>query len=457
MGEVSKKDPLAMLINANNLESNGDYRGAIELCSSALGDGELPDHFLTLARNYYNLACNGDERYGWRALFAALEGIDQKCKSSGMKDVEYAIGIIRWVLDHFSDWHRFDVTASHTRAKLADEDCGLPESATMMSMLEGYLSMSGADEPMIIANRLYQESPLIIRPGRLSDGVERECRFALATQFSQVPGIDIRDQARFDDYPVPAAYNFQTYDKYLLTSANQEIIRLRARGRNIPSIIVTCLPKSASEFLCYTLADVLGAAIVRVTIGDPFRGLILDEWVSEITRGGAVLHDHFSARFENIKTLRQCNVGNIYVLIRDPRAVAFSLRNMGEELGVAQDHADQMPGLNKPFRSFPLTVGMLAQWIDGWAALQSPGFTVQFIKFSDLVANPSSVMGSILEECGASQYLPALSSVLANRGKGSNFRKGDDNAWRSSVPCEVAADAWLRIPSSVRALLNLVP
>lgn len=451
------KDMIALLVEANERESAGDSLGAIALCEQALDGTELPDHYFTLARNYFSLAHQGNEIYAWKALLAAVEGIDRRAKEQGQSDAEFAVGIMRWVLDHFADWHRLDVTSSHLHASLMDEQKGLEPGTTMDSIFYDFQQRLETNDPMILANRLYREAPLIVRPGRTRSGIERESRYALANQFSQVQDSDVGQYLDGMGLPVPGDFNYQTYEKYLFTASRVELMRLQARVRGIPAIMLTCLPKSASEFLSYTIADVLEAPVVRGTIGGPMRGVLVEEWVKEIVRGGCVLHDHFFGRKENIAVLQECGVEKLYVLVRDPRAVLFSMHNMGDELGIYEANVDLFPELNSRLNYFSRDVQILSQWIESWIAARENGLGVQFITFNELVTSPMETMTNVLERSGASGYIEKLSETLTKKGKGNNFRRGDDDAWRAHIPDCTAAEAWANIAPSVRSLLGLKP
>jgi tetratricopeptide (TPR) repeat protein len=433
------------LEKANDLESQGDYLGAAALCEKALNGTELPDHYLTLARSYFNLACKGNEIYAWKALLAAIEGIDRRAKEQGQPDIEFAVGIVQWVLDQFADGYRLDVVPSYRNSWSRDKENGLEPNTTMLKKHDEMRELHQHSDPRKFVNVLFEISPLVIRPGRSGGNVERESRFAFASQFGRLPDSSIEEFLHGEGFPVPGGYDHQQYDKYLFTSSRVELKRLQARARGIPSILVTCLPKSGSEYLCYTLSDVLTAPVVRATIGSPFGGRIFDEWVVEIARGGCVLHDHFNGRAENIKALKQSDIKRISVLIRDPRAIAWSLHNMANEFGNNET----------PIEEFAIAVKGFSEWIESWIVAAEHGLSVNFIRFSDLISKPLEVMGDVLKMAGAEAFQEKLSIKLAIGERGSNFRKGDDNAWRTSISESLAAEAWDGISQQVRDLLDL--
>src|SRR5690606_7208323 len=129
---------------------------------------------------------------------------------------------------------------------------------------------------------------------------------------------------------LPGPYDDQIASNYLLTSALVEIQRKKAKSRGARGLLISSLPKSASEFLCYTIAEALDIPVVRVSLGNPFFGVIRSEWVRDVFADGGITHDHFGATPENLAELRRANVKDIVVLVRDPRAVAWSAIKMQE-------------------------------------------------------------------------------------------------------------------------------
>jgi len=448
-------EKIARLTRANELEVQGEFRGAISACEAALDGSELPDHFFTLARNYFNLAHRGDETFAWRAAFAAIEGIDRRAKEEGRADAQFAVGIVKWVLDHFADWHRQDVPLSYRLGWEIDERRRQEVDSFMRTRYEEYGRMLRSADPMATANRLYRFSPFIVRQGREAPGIEHEARFAMANQFSQLRGVNAAEFIDGLDLPVPGGFNFQSYDRYLLTASRMELERVQARARAVPAIVIASMPKSGSEFLCYSIAETMGAPIARASIGDPLLGVIVESWMREIARGGCVLHDHFSGRPENLAALRACGMEEIHVLVRDPRAVAFSLRNMELELGAAVESQEETPA--DFFENFGNTVRVISRWLESWLDAGDHGVKVQLVRFRDLVERPFDVMSAILARSGATGFEEKLGETLAKRGRGSNFRKGDDNAWRRDAPPLAALQAWRGMGPRVQEMLGLEP
>jgi hypothetical protein len=174
-----------------------------------------------------------------------------------------------------------------------------------------------------------------------------------------------------------------------------------------------------------------------------------------VLAGGAVTHDHFAATGPNLAALRAGGAGRVVVLVRDPRAVFWSLEGMQTEYdGVPP--ADRMTG-----EHVGRVVKLLADWVDTWVTAAAAGFPLEFVRFRELTADPAGVMCRVLERAGAGHFLPAVHDALRQRAErnhvSNNFRRGDDDAWRAHVPADLHPAAWAAIPAGVRALLDLRP
>ena len=82
-------------------------------------------------------------------------------------------------------------------------------------------------------------------------------------------------------------------------------------------------------------------------------------------------------------------------------------------------------------------------------------------KENERVANAGRVMSEILQSSGGGAFIPKLEEVLRRRAEqtqvSSNFRKGDDDAWRTGIPAEFHEMMWDAIDSLAKELLALKP
>ncbi|MCE9561125.1 MAG: hypothetical protein K8U57_03625 [Planctomycetes bacterium] len=455
-------EQVELLGRVNTLEAAGQHREAIALCESVLDGKEIPEFNLALARNHYAIAVKGNEIHAWPAMLAALDGIAKRTEQQ--PDVVHAIGICRWVLSFFSDPHRLDARQFfHSYANKnpgdhwwKDADTATPTSTNSPAPdLEEMERLVTSGQHVRGANALLATVPAVIRHGREPESVGREARYLLATLYSALAGEKVGPLLATDEFPPPGDHGGQLYDRYLLSAAEIHREQIRAQVAEIPGIVITSLPKSASEFLSYTLAETLHAPVLRVTIGHPMLATVYAKWVAAIVKGGAVTHDHFAATDVNLAALREGGLTQIWVLVRDPRSAFWSYEKMQMEYdGVSSESRMDRAAVTRAVR-------MLSNWIASWVRAKEAGFPVKFVFFRQLTESPGNVMGEILTSSGAGRFVPLLHETLqqrAERGKvSSNFRKGDDEAWRAGVPAELHEAIWEVIDPSVKQLLGMKP
>lgn len=455
---MTYEEQVELLGRVHARETEGKYHEAIALCEGVLDGTELPEFGLALARNHYALAVQGNEVHAWPAMLAAFDGIAKRC--AGQPDVVHALGICRWVLDLFADPHRLDATGfahRHSAAVPSDrwwdaalEPAGVGTAVPTRTDLGAVERLLAAGHHVRAANALLAAAPPAVRHARESDGVAREARYLLAMLLSPLDGDKVAGLLPGDEFPPPGDHDAQLYDRYLLTAAGVRREQLRARAAGAPGVVIAALPKSASAFLSYTLAEALGAPVVRVTIGPPPLGTVHSEWVAAVLEGGAVTHDHFAASPVNLAALKAGGLREVWVLVRDPRAAIWSCQRMETEYdgSVRTGRDDVVHGVRQ-----------LADWIATWVKAREDGFLVQFVLFRDLTENPETVMVRILRSRSGDRFIPALTEVLRVRaGQGrvsSNFRQGDDEAWRAGIPTDLHGPIWDAIDTRTKQLLGL--
>jgi hypothetical protein len=450
----------ALLDQVQQLEVARRYLEVVKLCESAMDGQEPPEIQFALARSCHTLSVAGNEIYAWPALLAALDAIEKQCPDD--RNVTQAVSICRWVLELFADTHRLDVRGLLDRLSSNSElgtgsaelsgSSALPVPSSEFG-LSRFEELYRKGEYVNLGNAILSTVPTVLRYGRSEEWIAREARYLFANVASPLVGAKVAELLSGYDFPMPAGHEAQHYDRYLLTAARVRRQQLLARGHGVPSILLASLPKSASEFLCYTLAEALGAAVVRVTIGDPILGAVHAPWVATATQGGCVTHDHFAASKVNLAALRAGDVARIFVLVRDPRAAFWSYETMWSEW-------DKVPPAQRLTRARIFRgVRTMNSWIDSWIQAKKAGFPATFLRFKDLTTDPGTVMGGVLYASGASRFIPQLREVLRLREErkriSSNFRRGNDDAWREHVPTEMHAAIWDLISPEVRDLLDL--
>jgi hypothetical protein len=103
--------------------------------------------------------------------------------------------------------------------------------------------------------------------------------------------------------------------------------REAARARGMPTFLIASMARASSTSLTQSLAQSLDMPVIRVSMGRFPHYALAPSWLDSVSPGGAVLHDHFGATSENLSTLRNAGVREVFVLVRDPRAAAASYVN----------------------------------------------------------------------------------------------------------------------------------
>jgi hypothetical protein len=218
-----------------------------------------------------------------------------------------------------------------------------------------------------------------------------------------------------------------------------------AMRRNVPSILIVSLPRSASAFLSDVLRRLLGMAELRTSFCDPPFTVVFLPWLKAFLRGGAITHEHYAATRENLESLMQAGVKRIFVQVRDPRAAAYSLHTMVK----AFDVNPRQPDLD-----FVTTVRTNADWIEGWLRCrEKTNVEIEFLDYSSVVGDTKAVVERILTAYGLAERANRIGPFLERTPP--NFARGDNDAWREQCSRDAIEQCWRAIPAAVADLLNL--
>jgi hypothetical protein len=211
------------------------------------------------------------------------------------------------------------------------------------------------------------------------------------------------------------------------------------KGR--PGALIVSLPRSASASLVNSIVATFDVQLLSVCIGEGLRSMVVSRWAAQVTRGGAVTHEHFRAVPQNLAALRDAGVRILWVQVRDPRDAAFSLARMREDYArffpPEPDHASD--------DSFVWDCRQLANWINEWIdARERLGINVQFVSFSEATNDLEGTMAKMFPENKPSRLAP----------RKLNFRLGTGGEWRMRSTASHQR-AWDVIPANVKTLLQL--
>jgi hypothetical protein len=228
--------------------------------------------------------------------------------------------------------------------------------------------------------------------------------------------------------------------------------QLAAITRQLPSLLIACMPRSASATLTYTLARALDIPVMHVSAGNFPQYALAPSWLDMFLEGGAITQDHFGASDFNIGILRKRNVRDIFVLARDPRAAARSQvhfhardgRNGGESLTSRIEHE---------------CLNHFIPWLNGWLACARRGdlpFRIHWVTYHEVRSSPAAVlrrMSRMLVD--AHPALAAYTDCRRLEPVNIHFVTGDDHAWETEVDYQARERLWAACTPEVKSLLDL--
>jgi hypothetical protein len=255
-------------------------------------------------------------------------------------------------------------------------------------------------------------------------------------------------------HTMPGPDDDRLYSDHVAISTVTRRHQLHAIANGVPAILMACMPRSASATLTYSLANMLDAPVLHVSIGRFPDYFIAPSWLDMFLEGGAVTQDHFMLNDFNAGVLRNRGQRDIFVTIRDPRAAARSqvhwLARWGKSVSTSVEQRIESECTEK-------FIPWLQSWIDRSRDKSLP-FRIHLIKFADITRDLKGTARRIART--------AQSDTLAT---GSNldraqfeevkihFKEGDDNAWRSEVSEATAKRLWEACSPEIRELLGLSP
>jgi hypothetical protein len=225
-----------------------------------------------------------------------------------------------------------------------------------------------------------------------------------------------------------------------------------AKERDIPSILMASMPRSASASLTQTIAAVLDIPVLRASCGRFPDFFLIPRWFDSAKSGGAIFHDHFAANPFNLGMLRDAQVNEIFVRIRDPRSATCSAESLVER------EAGDRPEISFEDRVLARYEQAFVPWLISWIAVAADpaaGLTVRWIRYgasSDEIRNTARVV--LLALSGrhpalAGYAVPDIPIVEAN------YVGGNDEAWRAKISQPGQERLWRATPDAIRELLTL--
>lgn len=234
------------------------------------------------------------------------------------------------------------------------------------------------------------------------------------------------------------------HDRGLDLAAKQEA----SLEKHVPCVFLASMPRATSAALTSTISEQFGCPVMRASMGGFPNYYLMPSWVRRISRGGCVLHDHFGAQEFNRRTLSECSISTVFVLIRDPRASAASF------VQLVQGHDVTEEEIHRAFEES--YIPWLSEWED--YAVGSHTAEVVWLKSSDVTAG-NAQLRLVIEKIIAPlvKLTPRWQPPdLSNLGlSDANFVSGTSDGWRRLVSKSGQERMWSRIPARFREMLEL--
>lgn len=241
----------------------------------------------------------------------------------------------------------------------------------------------------------------------------------------------------WDSGVMPGTGGDQIFSDHLAESFRIHHHQKSAFERGIPAIMLSAMPRSGSAFFSQTMAVLLDAPIVRISLGHfPDFGLV-PCWLNKFSPGGGVLHDHFCASEYNLDVLRTAGVQDVFVLVRDPRPAALSYAEHLLGGGLASGELQDI------VKAAYLT--RFAPWLKAWVAAEAneqDWLKIHWILSSQVRSDVKEALKLIFDPLRPLYpALPEADGVVVPEVE-ANKHFGDDDRWRHLLPAMLHDVMW---------------
>lgn len=220
-----------------------------------------------------------------------------------------------------------------------------------------------------------------------------------------------------------------------------------------PGIIITALPRSASAFLTYAIAEILDVPVLRASMGSFPHHVVVRNWAHNLSQGGCVTHEHFSGGSENIAQLAAAGVKKVYVQIRDPRATAWSyLHHTAPSYKQRNETVTIEDIVHTEY--YPHAIRWIESWLDAQEKFKDT-IDIEFLSYNEVVGDIEKILRRMLT---ARYYLEIRNYMRKTSSpdfKPIHFRTGQKEEWREHIRKELQDTMWDITPDRVKELLKM--
>ena len=253
------------------------------------------------------------------------------------------------------------------------------------------------------------------------------------------------------------------------TSATDYVARrARARAAKRPSILITTMPKSASESLWNVLAAGLDFAQCHVSIGLFPNSCLVPSRLRDMASGGIIAKEHIGPDAPNLAMLADAGIERVLVHLRDPRQsllswAHFVKNDVGRRM-LAPIWRRIVPPSAVLDRGLEHVVDwciddylpLLVNFAEGWRRLaddDAGGFHVRCMTFERFVLGRKQYLTELLDFYD----LTAFNEAAINQAQTIHWRRGRIDEWRQVLTTNQRRRASQAIPAPLGERFGWAP
>lgn len=244
--------------------------------------------------------------------------------------------------------------------------------------------------------------------------------------------------------------------------------RTAGMAAGLPTMLLTTLPKSASESIWNKLAEGLGLAQCYLSVGLFPSCTLVPARVRAAATGGTITKEHVGPTLHNLETLVRNGLTRVIVHHRDPRQATLSWahfvrddihqRLMAPLWRQIVPPADILAGDLGAILDWCIDdyLPLLIQFLHGWRRVDADAkqpISVHFSSFEQFRADPDAYFDRVLAFYGIAKenYAAAAEAEVVH------LRQGRVDEWRSVFTPAQQRRAWDQIPADMAADFNWEP
>jgi hypothetical protein len=238
--------------------------------------------------------------------------------------------------------------------------------------------------------------------------------------------------------------------------------RAGGSARGIPTMLITTLPKSASESIWNKLAEGLGLGQCYLSLGLFPDCTLIPARVRRASGGGLIVKEHVAPTTHNLDTLTASGLNRVIVHHRDPRQATLSWAHFARDDINQRLMAPLWRKIVPPSAVLARDLAAILDWciehylplliafLRDWQAVERErrlGMSVMFLSFEQFRTNPNAYFDRVLGFYGIAKDLFAA----AAEAETVHLRKGQVDEWRGVFSAAQQQRAWDRIPADMAA------